>query len=101
MPTPTGDGVGRGREAGVGQEVVEVRDAEAGADQLPADVAVAGLQVQEQLRFAFVPRGEVAMSALGGAGKVPMAVPDAEGLSEPGPGRNDRDRPTGDPPVAL
>src|SRR5258708_7096387 len=69
----------------VAQEGVDVLDAEAGDDALPADAALEGVaEIVEEGDLAIGARGEVAVAAFGGDGHVLFAVPDEERFAEAG-----------------
>ena len=73
------------------EEVVEVAEAVAREDALPAHVAEAAPEKGQKLDLEIAARGVVGVTSFGGARHEAVAVPDEDRLAETGACRDDRD----------
>jgi hypothetical protein len=81
----------------VAQILVEVGNADSGADPFDGDVVESLQEVVEEIKLPFVGWREVGVTALGAVRLVTGTIPGEKGFAQPRPRRNDRDRSRRDP----
>src|SRR5437879_2157639 len=70
------------------EEFMNAAEAAAGKNDLEVHVRVAFHEMPQQFDLFLSARGEIGVTALGGRNNVAIAIPEQDGLAQPGPGGN-------------